>query len=143
MRSGLRVLTTICALACGGVARAEPTGDPSGWLQRFTQAALKSDTDAIVDTIKEISDPRLSMEGIRSIVQGTVNIMKDETPEYSEQFGDKRVGTFIRRVDVAVRYSKNFMFYSVVLARGEKGWQLVQFNIDGNLNKILDVPWPG
>jgi len=102
-------------------ASAEPTDDVPGWAQRFTQAALKSDPD---------------------VIQGALKVIGPEIPEYSEQFGEKDVGSFAKRINVSVRYSNNFLFYSVVLARGQRGWQLVQVSIDGNLNKILDAPWP-
>jgi hypothetical protein len=123
-------------------ASAEPTDDVPGWAQRFTQAALKSDPDVIVQIIAEISDPRLNINGLKAVIQGALKVIGPEIPEYSEQFGEKDVGSFAKRINVSVRYSNNFLFYSVVLARGQRGWQLVQVSIDGNLNKILDAPWP-
>ena len=143
MRSGLLVSLAglVLAAACG-TSSAEPTGDLPGWTQRFTQATLKSDAGLITSAIKEVADPRLNVDGIRSVVQSAIGLVKGQTPEYSEQFGEKSVGSFAKRINVAVRYSKNFLFYSVVLLRDDKGWQAVQFNIDGNLNKILDAPWP-
>ena len=141
MRAGL--LAVGLGFICGGTtASAEPINDVPAWAQRFTQAVLKSDVEEIVQTIESIADPRLNIDGFRPVVQGALNLVKTETPVYSEQFAGRDVGSFAKRINVAVRYTNNFLFYSVVLARGEKGWQLVQVNIDGNLNKILEAPWP-
>ena len=123
-------------------ARAEPTQDVEGWTQRFTQAALKQDNGAMLGLVRDIADARFNVEAIRPTLQSVGSMLGAQQAQYAEQFGEKDVASFLKRINVAVRYERGFLFYSVVLARSTGGWELIQFNVDGNVNKILDAPWP-
>ena len=136
------ILAAAALLSSPSIVRAQPTDDPSAWTQRFKQAALATDVEAMLDAIRAASDPRLNIDGIKGVFQSVKALMGSKTAEYSEEFNEKSVGTFFKRINVAVKYPGTIVFYSVTMARDDAGWQIVQVNVDGNLNKILDVPWP-
>ncbi len=124
-------------------ALAAPIDDVPAWAQRFTQAALKTDADALVGLLSEAAAPGFNVSGMPQMLQSVKSVVGDQSADFAEQFDEKNVGTFLKKINIAVSYPKIFMFYSVIFGRHAGGWYLYTVKIDGNVNNIINMPWPG
>ena len=61
---------------------------------------------------------------------------------YAEQFDNRSLGTFLKRVNIAVICRKTAVFYCFEFYEGEGRWRILGLAADGNINDILARRWP-
>lgn len=121
------------------VAHAGPVSDVAGWAQRFQDAALHSDFEAMQTLLTDASDPRVKMD---HALDPVVKIMSGQKVVSVEQFNNQDLGSFFKRVNFAVLLEHSIYFYSFEFAKEVDGWQILGFGADGNVNHILARQWP-
>ena len=83
------------------------------------------------------------MPGLVGLFQSVKSTIGSQEAEYAEEFDEKNLGTFLKKISIAVSYRKIFLFYGVIIGRHADGWAVYSLKIDGNVNNIIAMPWPG
>ena len=137
-------ISLVGALIClSAPVQAEPITDLPAWTQDFIQQALKGDADAMGALVSSAIAPGIDADAIKSGMKLAVNATHSLQAESAEQFNETNVGNVIKRINIAVVYPQNYMFYSFALGHHASGWLIYSFKADGNINNILNAPWPG
>jgi len=124
-------------------ARAATVTDLDDWAQSFTQAALKSDPDGMTDLVHRVSESNFDTTQLKDGMQRMEDFLGPDMASYAEQFEGARLGTFARRINIAVVYPKHQLYYSVFFLRRPDGWTMTNLSFNKNLSEILKIGWPG
>ena len=102
------VVTTVALLLAGPLASAAaPVADVEKWAQRFQQSALKNNEDELVARVREIADPDFNIDSLRSILKRLDGVVGQQPGDFAEQFNEQTIGSFYKRINVAVRFPQN------------------------------------
>ena len=123
-------------------ARAAAIADVAPWVTKFQAAALANDPGAMLADAKEVVIPGFPADSLRGIFDKIDAVVGTEPGDHAEQFDEKNVGTFLKRINIAVHYPKSYLFYSLTFVRGSSGWQLGQIDYNTDVNEVFSLKWP-
>ena len=117
-RASMNALRIAIGLALAAwPAAAAPVPDLVPWARDFTRSALANDPDAMLAEVRDIAHPGFNVDALRGIFQRLDSIVGTQPGDYAEQFDERNVGTFLKRINVAVHYPKSYLFYSITFSR--------------------------
>jgi hypothetical protein len=135
------VLFAVCTLSSSAWADTVP--DPKVWAQRFAAIASHGDKDTLFAAFSPVFDPRANRAQLKSGLETMERGLEGRRAKSSSIIREELLGDAVYRFNMAVHYGGTYyLFYSVELLHIDDGWEVVNFNVSTDLNKVLNLPWP-
>jgi hypothetical protein len=140
------LLSRVVLFAVGtlsGSAWADTVPDPKAWAQQFAAVASHGDKDSLFAALSPVFDPRINRAQLKSGLETMERGLEGRKAMSSSIIREEPLGDAVYRFNLAIHYGGTYyMFYSVEMLHIDDGWEVVNFNVSSDLNKILNAPWP-
>jgi hypothetical protein len=131
-------VATLSASAC-----ADTVPEPKAWAQQFAAIAAHADKDALFTALSSVLSPRINSAQLKSGLETIDRGLEGRKAQASSIIREELLGDAVYRVHLAVHYGGvYYMFYAVDMLHVDGGWEVVNWNVSSDLNKILSLPWP-
>jgi hypothetical protein len=139
-----RVVYAAIAVATLSVsARADTVPDPKAWAQQFATIAAHGDKDALFTALSSVIDPRANSAQLKSALETIDRGLEGRKAQSASIIRETPLGDAAYRFNLAVHYGGvYYLFYSVDMLHVDGGWEVLNFDISSDLNKVLNAPWP-
>ena len=123
-------------------AQAASANDIDTWSTRFKDAVASGSIDGIMSSLLEVRDERLNQDGLRNSVVSFNSNFRDLSLIYATRIEDQYVGDLYHRFTTAAIYKTQHLYYTTTFMREKDAWKLVYVQMNTDLNKVVNLPWP-
>ena len=123
MRTLTAALALVCLMSANG-ARADEVKDLDKWAADFTEAVSHTDMTAMVALIRPYVPEKFDIAAVEENGRKIIEKYGHEKALTAEQFSNSQLGSFAKRINVAVVYDGGQMYYSLVFIKRHDGWRL-------------------
>ena len=137
------VYAAIAVATLSASSWADTVPEPKAWAQQFAAIAAHADKDTLFTALSTVANASMNLPQLKSGIETIDRGLQGRKAQSSSIIREELLGDAIYRFDLAIHYGGvYYMFYSIDMLHVDGGWEVVNWNVSSDLNKILSLPWP-